>query len=237
MNRSALWASMLVLALTGCGEASAPYPTPASPAKIVEASAMGSLLLGASEIGTLMGAAMTPFAPVDAMSDNRNLLPNLNCLGVWQVAEAAVYAERGPGNWQTMRQQMLREPDVDDWDAIVVQSVVFYDSPAAAREFLSASAARWSECTNHTVNITLNNESLPKWRSGELEQTDTKLSIPSTRTGGERNHACQHVLAVRSNVVVDVQACKLQDSPATQAADIATAIESRIDDAAGTAGG
>ncbi|MDY6997510.1 MAG: sensor domain-containing protein [Actinomycetota bacterium] len=234
MTRPARWALLLAVTLTGCG---APAPPPTTGADLVESSAVDTLLLGAAEIDALMGAPMTAEEPVSVMNDNRTLLPNLDCLGVWQVAEAAVYGEAGPGSWRDIRRQMSREPDADDWDDAAVQAVVRYDTAAAARTFLARSATRWSECTNHRVNITVNDRPLPRWRSGELEQTDTRLSIPFTRTKGGRTHSCRHVLAVRSNVVVDVQACKLQDSPATQAADIATAIESRIDDAASTAGG
>ena len=34
---------------------------------------------------------MTAHPRVNVMGDHRNLLPNLNCLGVWQVDEAGVY--------------------------------------------------------------------------------------------------------------------------------------------------
>lgn len=227
---------LLVVALAGlagCGG----QPEPQAVSDIVETAAIGELLLSAPEVDSAMGATLTPLEPVSTMSDNRNLLPNLNCLGVWQVAETAIYGERGPGSWQAVRQQMLRAPDSDEWNSLVVQSVVLYESTAQAEDFLTQSAERWSECTDHRVNITLNDKPLPRWHSHALAQTHNGLSIPITRTSGHRIHSCQHVLATSVNVVIDVQACKLQGSPVNQAADIASAIEAKIADVAGATGG
>ncbi len=190
--------------------------------------ASAGLLLSRADIDEVMGTAMTPLDPVTAMSDNRNLLPNLNCLGIWQVAESAIYGPPGPGNWQDMRRQTLRVPNSDRWDSLAVQAVVRYENAETARDFFLQSADRWSECTDHRVNITLNDRPLPSWHSGDLDETDRRLTIPSTRGAGEDIRSCQHVLAVASNVVVDVQACRPQDTPVTEAADIATAIESNV---------
>ena len=75
---------------------------------------------------------MTAHPTVTQMADHRNLLPNLNCLGVWQVDEAPIY---DPSGWQSVRQQMLRNPDSDGWESLVVQSVVSYPSVEAAQRF------------------------------------------------------------------------------------------------------
>ena len=70
---------------------------------------------------------------------------------------------------------MFRAPDTDQWDNLVVQSVVSYRTADAAREFFTESADRWSKCTNHHVNIQLNGQALPAWLSGDLTKTDTGL--------------------------------------------------------------
>lgn len=235
-HSSAVAVVALGLALSGCGSEppeAAPPPEPA----IVKASALDDLLLNDSEIDSVMGTAMTSLMPVVEMSDNRNLLPNLNCLGVWQVNEAAIYGDRGAGNWQSMRQQTMREPDSDQWKSIAVQSVVLFETADAARHFFTQSAARWAECTDHRVNITLNDTPLPKWLSGKLDATDSRLTIPITRGTGDQIQSCQHVLAVSENVIIDVQACKSQSSPVTQAADIVSEIEATIPTVATKPGG
>ena len=141
--------------------------------------ALDKVLLSPSDVDTIMGTTgMTPHPRAQVMGDHRNLLPNLNCLGIWQVDESGVY---GADGWIAVRQEMLRSPDTDDWRTLVVQSVVNYPSTGDAHDFFTQSSDRWSKCTNHNVNITLNGKPLPKWHSGDLTKTDTQLSIPFTR--------------------------------------------------------
>jgi serine/threonine-protein kinase len=215
----------LGLALVGCGGGAA---TGASQVpKAVPDSALDGLLLSAAAVNAIMGTtAMAPHPAVTQMGDHRNLLPNLNCLGVWQVNEAPIY---DPTHWKSVRQQLLREPDTDQWDTLVVQSVVSYRTAEAARDFFTESGERWSKCTNHHVNIRLNDQPLPAWLSGDLTQTDSELSMPYTRGSGDQTRSCQRALAVAANLVFDVQACKPQQpTTVTQAAEIVDKIESKL---------
>ncbi|MEU0498122.1 sensor domain-containing protein [Mycobacterium sp. NPDC006124] len=211
------------LTLAAC---SSQASAPSSPPELVPANALDGILLSADQVDSVTGTTgMTAHPRVDVMSDHRNLLPNLNCLGIWQVNEAGVYGKDG---WIALRQELLRSPDTDAWHTLVVQSVVNYPSTDAARDFFDQSADRWSKCTNHNVNITLNDKPLPKWRSGELTKTDTSLAIPFTR--GEVNGfaSCQRVLAVDDNVIVDVQACSRDLGSVTMASAVADAITAKL---------
>ena len=213
----------LAVALTGCSGKDA---QPSSPPELVPANALDGVLLSAAEVNSVMGTTgMTAHPRVQVMSDHRNLLPNLNCLGIWQVNEAGVY---GADGWIALRQELLRSPDTDNWHTLVVQSVVNYPSTDAAHEFFTQSTDRWSKCTNHNVNITLNDQPLPKWRSGELTKTDTQLAIPFTRGSGNGVDSCQRVLAVDNNVIIDVEACTRDVSTVTKAAAVADEIESKL---------
>lgn len=205
---------MLVLLATSCAGNGDPAN---GPPKDVPKSALAGLLLSADQIDTVMGAeGMTAHRPVTEMGDHRDLLPNLNCLGAWQVDESAIYGR----DWAAMRQVLLRAPDNDDWDDLVVQSVVIFASTRDARDFLDESADRWSKCTNHHVNITLNGRPLPRWTSGDLTRTSSELTLPFSRVNGDQTRACQRALAVAANLVMDVQACKPEGSAVTQAADV-----------------
>jgi hypothetical protein len=164
-------------------------------------------------------------APVTQMGDHRNLLPNLNCLGVWQVDEAPIY---DPSYWKSLRQQTLRTPDTDPWDNLVVQSVVSYRTNDGPRLFLDDSAQRWSQCTNHNVNIQLNGQKLPAWKSGDLSKTDNRLAMPYTRGSGEQTRSCQHVLQAAANVIIDVAACGPQTESFTKAEEVAAKIEGKM---------
>jgi serine/threonine-protein kinase len=215
----------LSVVLAGCGGGAASGASQAP--KLVPDSALPGLLLSADDVNAIMGTSgMTAHNPVSQMGDHRNLLPNLNCLGVWQVNEASIYES---SHWKTVRQQMLRAPDTDQWDNLVVQSVVSYRTVDAAKEFLTESTDRWSKCADHNVNIQLNGQTLPGWRSGDLTKTDTRLAMPYTRTSGDQIRSCQRALAVVVNLILDIQACKPQQQTAvTQAADIADKIESKL---------
>ncbi|MCV7256078.1 sensor domain-containing protein [Mycobacterium hackensackense] len=225
MRIIAIGALALSLALAGCSDGSA--SDPAKPPKSVPDSALPGLLLSAKDVDTVVGVTgMTPQNPVDVMGDHRNLLSNLNCLGVWQVNEAPIY---DPSHYKTLRQQMLRTPNTDQWDSLVVQSAVTYRTADAARAFFDDSADRWSKCTNHTINIRVNGQALPKWVSGNLAKTDTLLSMPYTRGADSQTRSCQRALALAANVILDIQACKpAQQEPISAAVDIADKIESKM---------
>ncbi|OBC15996.1 hypothetical protein A5784_28315 [Mycobacterium sp. 852013-50091_SCH5140682] len=222
MIRLAISLLMLVLLASACAGNG---DKAQGPPKDVPASALEGLLLSTDAINTLMGTeGMVAHPPVTEMGDHRNLLPNLNCLGAWQVDESAIYGTK----WTAMRQVLLRAPDTDDWNNLVVQSVVIFPSAQDATDFLNQSADRWSKCTNHHVNITLNGQPLPRWTSGDLTKTDSELTMPFTRVNGDQTRACQRALAVAANLVMDVQACKPDGSSVTQAADIVDKIKAAM---------
>lgn len=224
MNRRVIGVLALTLTLAGCSE-NAPASSP-TPRLVVGGPAVEALVLSPDAVNQVMETTgMTPHPPATEMGDHRDLLPNLNCLGVWQVDEVGVYGSSG---WGALRQVMMRSPDTDQWDNLAVQSVLAYHSIDDARKFFAESAERWSKCTNHHVNITLNGIKLPKWTSGELTKTDNRLAIPVTRGSDDQTRSCQRVLSIAVNVIVDVQACKPLGSAVTQAGTIADRIESAI---------
>jgi hypothetical protein len=214
--------------LTGCsgGASMAKQTAP----QLVPTSELNKLLLSTDEVNAVLGTrSLTAGSTDTTMADNRNLLPNLNCLGVWQVGESAIYGpDGGDKGWQGVRRQTLRTPDTDEWDTLVAQSVVYYPTAEAAGDFFSQSADRWTKCTNHHVNITLNDRPLPKWLSGDLGRTDTQLAMPITRGEGAEMRACQHVLQRAVNLIIDVEACKSQPRPVTAAAELAAKIEAKL---------
>jgi PknH-like protein len=223
IKKCAIAAVALALTLAGCSHDAGEAKT----AGRVDESAFNKLLLSDEEINTIMGQPMTAHPVATDMADNRNLLPNLNCLGVWQSDEKAIYGEQGADGWQALRQQMFRNPDANEWDYLAMQSVVYYANDDIAKKFFVESADRWSKCTNHHVNITLNGNVLPKWLSGFLQRTDTRLTMPITRGEGTDVRSCQHVLALKENLIVDAQTCTPQAASANQAAAIADKIEAK----------
>jgi hypothetical protein len=225
VRRSLFSVLALSFVLAGCGGGAASGASQAP--KLVPDSALTASLLTADELNSIMATSgMTPHTPVAQMGDHRNLLPNLNCLGVWQVNEAPIYES---SHWKSVRQQLVRAPDIDLWNFLVVQSIVSYRTADGAREFFTESTDRWSKCSNHTLNIQLNGQTLPKWVSGELTKTDTRLALPYTRGTGDQTRSCQRVLSLVANLILDIQACKPQQQSAiTAAADVADKIEAKL---------
>ena len=107
-------------------------------AHVVPDSALDGLLLSAHEIQRVMNGAPLIAQPVaSAMDDNRNLLPNLNCLGVWHPGETAIYgAPDAQGGWTSVRSQLLRAPGSEQWRSSVVQSVAGSEVALPMHEYM-----------------------------------------------------------------------------------------------------
>jgi PknH-like extracellular domain len=190
----------LVPLLAACGNKSTEANKPSPP---VQVSALDNMLLSPDDINKVMGGALVQNPPFTAfVDDDRYLVPNINCLGIVQVGEQAIYKDT---KFSGVRGQRLRQPDSDQWDALVVQAAVVYPSADDAKAFFTASSDRWSKCTNHRVNITLNDQPKVTWFFGNLNKTDTSLTMPVTR--GQNERTCERVLSVDNNVIVDVRAC------------------------------
>lgn len=189
--------------------------------KTIEASALQGAMLPAGDIDAVMGTkGLEVSGQIDAVSDNGNLMPNENCLGIWQVAEKRIYDNTG---LTAVRGQVLRTPKEGMWDAFVQEAVVIYPNADAAKKFLEASAGRWSQCKNRTVNLTINDVKTT-WFFADSTKTDTRLTAQMTRNGAERS--CQRSLSVVENAVVEVSACK--PGATDQAAQIADKVEAKL---------
>ena len=219
MTRYASGAVVIMLLLTGCAD----RPVPAPQRQPIGAAALDSVLLTPGDVNAVMGATLTAHPPSGEMNEHRDLLRNRNCLAVWQPVEAVIYDGSA---WTGVRRQILRSPDTDDWTDRVVQSVVAFPSAPAARAFFSESADRWSKCTNHRLNITVNDVRQPTWQSVDLNKTDTRITIPVTRGSGDQVRSCQRVLAVDDNVIIDADACGPE--PSAQAGTIVEKIEAHL---------
>ncbi|MBV9514257.1 MAG: sensor domain-containing protein [Mycobacteriaceae bacterium] len=212
---------VLVAAIAGCSKAT---PGRASAPSVVPASALEGLLLSASDINAVMGTtAIVANTPFTNLGQHSNLLPNKNCLGIWEVGEDAIYRDSKP---TAFRGQDLQQPATGAWDAKVVQGVAVYPGADASGAFFAASADRWSKCTNHHVNMTVNDQPMPKLFFGNLTKTDTQLAIPVVEGEGDGQRQCQRVLSVADNLIIDVAACSR--TATDQAATIAGKIKDRI---------
>ena len=177
-----------------------------------------SLLLTPAQINPLMGATgMAVIRRHVAMSDDSATMTPPECLAIDGSAQAKVYAGSG---FTGVRDQELN--DGDAFTHYAEQAVVLFPTVKQAHVFFVASGLRWPQCHHYT-----HTQSRTQWDVGPIADDNDDLSAISTqqqaKTGG---WACGRALAVKNNVVVDVNTCSA--NPASSAVDIANQIVAKV---------
>lgn len=208
----------------GCGagsnQASVKSTTTATsliPRPVVERE-LDDLLLSPEQISPMIGAAqMAVTRRHDAMSDDSATMKPRECLAIDGSAQAEVYADSG---FTAVRDRALN--DGDNFTHYAEQAVVLFPTAKQAGLFLIASALRWPVCHGYT-----HIQSGTEWIVGPISDTDGALSTIATqqnaRAGG---WACGRALAVKNNVIVDVNTCS--PDPKNSAVDIANQIAAKV---------
>src|SRR6202140_4870020 len=165
----------------------------------VAETALDGLLLTPEQVNTAMGATeMTVTKTHTSMSDDSATMAPKECLAIDGSAQAEVYAGSG---YTAERDQTLQEGD--NFAHYVEQAVVWFPSAKQAGAFFTASAQQWPACHQytHTQTNTL-------WTVGPMSNTNGILSTIATQQNAKApGWACGRALALRNNVVVDVNTC------------------------------
>jgi hypothetical protein len=209
--------------VTGCGGGNQASHTSTSPITsliprpVVERE-LESLLLTPAQVNPLMGATgMAVIRKHDAMSDDSATMRPAECLAIDGSAQARVYADSG---FTGVRDQELN--DGDSFTHYAEQAVVLFPTVKQAHVFFVASALRWPACHQY-----VHTQTRTRWDVGPISDDNDVLSAISTqqeaKTGG---WACGRALAVKNNVVVDINTCSA--NPANSAVDIANQIVAKV---------
>jgi hypothetical protein len=184
---------------------------------------LAAYLLGPAEVSSAVGATgMASAGTYAKMDDHSAVVSDKNCLVMYGPGEPSVYAGNGVS---ATRAQLLKDAaDSSQAKHAAFQAVVSFQSAEKATEFFTASAQRWSTCSNLHYTITLP-KSTTTWNVGPVSNTDGTLSATETREGGQ-GWACQRALTVKNNVAIDITACS--DNPANSAVDIAHKIAAKL---------
>ncbi len=179
---------------------------------------LDALLLTPEQINPLMGATgMAITRKHDAMSDDSATMKPRECLAIDGSAQAPVYADSG---FTAVRDQELN--DGDNFTHYAEQAVVLFPTAKLAKVFFIASGLRWPACHQYT-----HTQSGTQWIVEPISDANGALSTISTqqqaKTGG---WACGRALAVKNNVIVDVNTCSA--NPANSAVDIANQIVAKV---------
>jgi PknH-like extracellular domain len=154
------------------------------------------------------------------MSDDSATMTPRECLAIDGSAQAQVYANSG---FIAERDQTLDLQEGDNLTHFAEQAVVLFPTAKQASAFFAASAARWQACHDYT-----HIQSKTQWSVGAISNTNNVLSTVTTlqnppSTGWK---ACGRALAVKNNVMVDVNTCSVD--PKNSAVDIANQITAKV---------
>jgi hypothetical protein len=180
----------------------------------VVARELDALLLSPEQINPLMGATgLAVTRKHDAMSDDSATMQPRECLAIDGAAQAQVY---GGSGFTAMRDQALN--DGNSFTHYAEQAVVLFPTAKQAKVFFIASGLRWPACHQYT-----HTQSGTEWTVGEISDSDGALSTTATQLNAKAGGwACGRALAVKNNVIVDVNTCSA--NPANSAVDIANQI-------------
>jgi hypothetical protein len=180
--------------------------------------ALDGLLLNPDQVNTAMGATgMTVTKTHTAMSDDSATMAPPECLVIDGSAQAPVYAGSG---YTAERDLTLQEGD--NFTHYVEQAVVYFPSANLAGAFFNVSAQQWPVCHQYT-----HTQSGSLWAVGPVSNTNGTLSTSATQLNANApGWGCGRALAVKNNVVIDVNTCSA--NPTDSAVNIANQIAGKV---------
>ena len=190
------------------------------PPPVLEGALQG-FLLAPEQINAAMGTTdMKVTNSRIAMSDDSATMAPRECLAIDGSAQAQVYANSG---FIDERDQTLNRQDGDNLTHFAEQAVVLFPTAKQAGDFFAASAQQWPACHDYT-----HVQSRTRWTVAAISNTNGILSTISAlqdppSTGWK---ACGRALAVKNNVVIDVNTCSVD--PKNSAVDIANQIAVKV---------
>jgi hypothetical protein len=175
---------------------------------------LASLLLSPEQVNADMATTgMAVTESQSAMSDNSATMSPPECLAIDGAGEARVYANSG---YWAERDQSLNNGNA--FTHYLKQAVVLFPTPEIAGAFFGASAQQWPACREYT-----HTQSGTHWSVGQISNADAALSTVATQhDAGTPGWACGRALALRNNIVVDINTCSAD--PADSALRIADRI-------------
>jgi hypothetical protein len=165
---------------------------------------LSALLVSPEQVTVAMGAiGMTVTTTQTAMSDNSATMTPPDCLAIDGAAEATVYANSG---FKAERDESLN--DGDHFTHYLKQAVVLFPTPESAGAFFDASTVQWPSCRQYT-----HTQSESQWSVGQISTANGTLSTTATQqNAGADGWGCGRALALRNNVIVDINTCSANPS-------------------------
>ncbi|OBG63977.1 serine/threonine-protein kinase PknH/PknJ [Mycobacterium sp. E3339] len=195
-------AGVLVLVAGAVGIWLLVRPKPVPPPDPIPAERLSALLLGASDINSVMSSStMEPGKPIQAMDTSALTVSQPDCQGALYTTQSPVYAGTG---YSAVSGLVSSEPG-DNYDHWVNQAVVLFPSADKAKAFLQNSAEKWKGCAGKTVTVT-NKGKTYRWTFAQLQGAPPKIAVLDTQEGAD-GWECQRAMGTANNVIVDINAC------------------------------
>lgn len=214
------------LLLAGCGHdgggaasSSSTSSTAAAANTPLTKAQLPDLMLSPNDIDTVLGVTGTSSDPPktaleeDAVKRSDYTLP-AECKYAIHAALAPVYADSGYTAVYGYHDLAPTPPGADELESPdVYQFVVLFPAPDQANAFFTTSSQQWPACANRldTVPADGTHPEL-QWKVGPISNANgvlsTTVTLTFSRNGVNLTVPCQRALTVRSNVVVDVDACR-----------------------------
>ncbi|HEU4362750.1 MAG TPA: sensor domain-containing protein [Mycobacterium sp.] len=219
----------LCIAAAGCGPhgshrrgarstTTTPTTTTTTPPPPVAEGSLKGLLLTPEQINPIMEASdMAVTRSHIALSDDSATMEPRECLAIDGAAQTEVYAGSG---YSGVRDQSLSEGN--DFAHYVDQAVVLFPTAKQATAFFESSAKQWPAC--HAYRHI---QSGTEWTAEAITNSNGVLSTIATQENAMKSGwACGRALAVRNNVIVDVNTCSAD--PKDTAVTIANQIAAKV---------
>ncbi len=205
----------------GTATPTTPVSPSSTPAKVAP-EGLDRLLLSADEIGVILASGPMNSDPVHpSLYNDAPHVSDRECVGVYVPAQGATYTGSG---WDAAAAEVLYAPGGESWQNGAIQAVVEFQATERAQKSLTDQGNTWKKCAGRTLAITPVGSSEQRWTFGRPIVVDGIWSIPLTQDGS--TGLCERAIGVRSNVVIDVSACR--DGANHQASTIVHNIATKI---------
>ena len=175
-------------------------PKPIPPPPLVDSVALDSILLAAEEIKATVGRSdLVATDVLTDMDDTSLTISDPDCTGVMGTALGAVYA--GSGHTAVRDQGFTHENP----NYFIAQTAVLFPSAEQSQKFVNALADKWDRCVGKTVSFASPTGD-ERWTVDQVDRSDSQVVQRATAEGAA-GYACQHVLRVVSNVILEAAAC------------------------------
>jgi hypothetical protein len=202
-----------------------PTTAPSTP-PTVPVSALPGLLPSVDALKPIVGGtnlvvdATSPLAAITRATVNET-----DCVGTWMPGQKAAYDGSG---YHGMQVQSISDHDDPLKLNQVTMSVAAFLTAEQAGQFMDAQSRQWGQCANRTLTFTYPGTAPLHMDVGPVNTTSDGIRTVTQKLDytPSQQH-CDHALAVRDNVVIDVQACST--TPGDHTVTIVRDITAKID--------